>query len=314
MHTLNYYNEEQIAQRLNYPLLLQTLQKAFQSYSQAPARYHHQLNDNAENSPELLLMPAWTDKIISVKLATIFPNNSDLGLPTIAGVILLFDGKTGIPLAILDAGEITARRTAAASALASSYLSRSDAKKLLIVGTGRLVSYLAEAHNNVRSLTHIAIWGRDKNKAEQALMTLPVALREQCQCTIVEDLALAAAEADIISTATRSTTPLIKYSWLSSGTHLDLVGGYRPDMREVDDNCVSMASLFADSKEGVLAEAGDFIQPINKGLISASSIKADLYDLCRGLHKGRADDNEITLFKSVGNSLEDLSASSIMIE
>lgn len=120
-------------------------------------------------------------------------------------------------------------------------------------------------------------------------------------------------EADIISTATRSTQPLIQGSWLLPGQHLDLVGGYRTDMREVDDDSVRRASIFVDTHEGALTEAGDIVQPIEAGVIEAISISAELSDLCRGRHNGRTDDDEITLFKSVGTAIEDLAAASLVL-
>lgn len=310
--SLPYYDRETVKSKLEYPALISRLNLAFQKNNNNPLRSHLKLSDIGNRSSELLLMPAWNNQVISIKIVTIFPDNKEL--PAISGVILIFDAKTGLPLATIDAGEITAKRTAAASALASSFLSRNNSKRLLILGTGRLVPYLAEAHSYIRDLSTISIWGRDTKKAEKTANSIPDSIKNKCQINVVQNLKEEVVKADIISTATRSTAPLIKKEWISSGTHLDLVGGYRKDMREVDDETIKMASIFVDTKVGVIAEAGDIIQPIEKGIISIKDIKADFYDLCQNKHKGRATREEVTLFKSVGCSLEDIVASSLIVD
>lgn len=253
-------------------------------------------------------MPAWDDAALMIKLVTLCPGNPSNGLAANSGVVVLFDGKNGHPLAMLDAGELTARRTAAASALASRYLSREDADSLLIVGTGRLVNYLIAAHMTVRPIKHIRVWGRQSDSAVAAVENIKPVLAAGVSCEAVMDLSSAVYSSDIISAATRATEPLIKGEWFAPGTHLDLVGGYRPDMREVDSHGIQRSIVFADTIEGVLAEAGDIIQPINDGDIGRDHIRAELADLCCCRHKGRANADEVTLFKSVGTAFEDLVA------
>ena len=254
----------------------------------------------------LLLMPAWVPGgHIGVKMVSVFPGNANRGLPAIFGSYLLSSGLTGELLAMFDGGELTARRTAAASALAASYLARPDADTLLVVGSGRLAGNLAQAHCAVRPIRRIIIWGRDPKKAEQTVREVRYLGLE---AEVGTDLQAACAEADIISTATLSQTPLIHGAWLKPGTHLDLVGAFKPSMRESDDEAVLKAKIFVDTRHGAMHEGGDIAQPLAAGIISADQILADLSELAGGTHPGRTDRDDITLFKSVGAALEDLAA------
>jgi ornithine cyclodeaminase len=292
--------------------LTSALAEMFRSGCEAPTRHHHDMEVPGEASATLLLMPAWLPgRYMGVKMVSVFPGNATRSLPSIYGTYLISSGLTGELLAIIDGGELTARRTAAASALASSYLSRQDASSLLVFGTGRLALNLAEAHAAVRPIKHVMIWGRDVAKAS--------ACAEQArhlgfEAEAVTDMEKACGEADIISCATLSTEPLVRGRWLKPGTHLDLIGAFKPSMRESDDDAVSLSSLFVDTRAGVLAEGGDIVQPIASGVISAASIRADLAELTRGQHPGRQSESEITLFKSVGASLEDLAGAIFALE
>ena len=204
----------------------------------------------------------------------------------------------------MDGRAITLWRTAAASALAAGYLAKPNASRLLIVGAGALAPYLIRAHATARPISEVEIWNRDASKAEHLAARLDGALRVRA----APDLEAAVRRADVISAATLSTEPLIKGAWLQPGTHVDLVGGFTPKMREADDDCVRKASVFADTRAGASKEAGDLVQPLQAGVITEKDIKGDLFDLCRGLHPGRARADEITFFKSVGTAIEDLAA------
>jgi ornithine cyclodeaminase len=163
----------------------------------------------------------------------------------------------------------------------------------------------------VRPISHVAIWGRAGDKAEQLAQVLS---RTGLQVTATTDLAASVAEADIVSCATLSERPLVSGKWLKPGAHLDLVGGFTPVMREADDVAVRRARVFVDTRGGALAEAGDIVQPIKAGIITAADVLADLFDLCAGRHAGRGGADEITLFKSVGTALEDLAAAQLVAE
>jgi ornithine cyclodeaminase len=250
-------------------------------------------------------MPAWRPgAALGVKIVTVFPDNARRALPSVCGTYLLLDAATGVPVAVLDGTALTLRRTAAASALAASYLARGDSAVHLMVGTGTLAPHLIAAHRAVRPIRETLIWGRDPAKAEALAANLAAS---GTAVVAVPDLAAAVATADVITCATLSAQPLVLGAWLKPGAHLDLVGGYRPDMREADDDAIRRARVFVDT-ETALHEAGDIVQPLRSGALAPEDIAGDLSCLARGTCDGRRAVDEITLFKSVGTALEDLAA------
>ena len=297
---------------LDYPSLIDGIDDAFRDRIEVPARYHHTVPVDGEAEGTLLVMPAWRrGDFLGVKVVTVFPGNRQRDLPSVMGSYLLLGGATGEPLALIDGPELTARRTAAASALASRYLSRADSRRLLMVGTGVLAPHLVRAHASARPIREVAIWGRTAANAERLARELDGG---DMRVSAVSDLEVAAGVADVISCATLATTPLIAGAWLRPGQHLDLVGGFRPDMREADDGAVKRATVFVDTRAGALEEAGDMVDPIGRGVITEEDVLGDLFDLARGRHPGRGGDDEITLFKSVGTALEDLAGARLAYE
>jgi ornithine cyclodeaminase len=254
----------------------------------------------------MLLMPAWTPgKSAGVKIVAVSPHNSEKNLPTIQGTYLYFDSQTGSIKAILEAKTLTNKRTAAASALASVFLSREDAAALLMIGTGSLAPDLIRAHCSVRPIKKVWIYGRSYEKALAVAEKLGA---ERFNIAAVDDLQQAVTTADIISCATISEKPLFPGKWLKPGQHLDLVGSYKPNMREADDETILRSSIFLDNYKGGLKETGDIVIPVQQGILDPKSIKADLFELCAESKPGRRSRMEITLFKSVGHALEDLAA------
>ncbi|MCF3642312.1 ornithine cyclodeaminase family protein [Rhizobium sp. TRM95111] len=295
---------DQTRDALPFPALIEALSAMFAGDCVMPVRHHHAVAVPGEEEATLLLMPAWQPGAhIGVKLVTVFPGNHRRALPAIFGSYLLSSGKTGELLAILDGGELTARRTAAASALAARHLARPDSRRMLMVGAGRLSLNLIAAHSAVLPIGTVGIWARDAAKAEA---TAAQARAQGFDAVAAPDLEAAARTADLISCATLSDRPLVLGDWLKPGTHLDLVGAFKATMRETDDTAVLRSSLFADTRAGVLGEGGDILQPLRAGLITADAIRAELRDLVTGAHPGRRSAGEITLFKSVGAALEDL--------
>jgi ornithine cyclodeaminase len=248
-----------------------------------------------------MALPAWEPgEAIGVKLVTIFPDNAARELPTVQAVVLLFDGETGSPLALIDGTELTYRKTAADSALGSRLLSRPDATNLLMVGAGGLAPHLIAAHRAVRpSIERVVVWNRNRDRAER-LVELDIADE------VAGDLETATGAADIVSTATRTVEPLIRGAWLRPGTHLDCVGAYLPDQREVDDRAVVRSELFVDSRLAAVHEAGDLVIPLAAGIIHESAIRADLWELCRDEHPGRSGPDAITMFENGGGGHLDL--------
>jgi ornithine cyclodeaminase len=279
----------------------------------APLRANHQIPVPGEPTGRLLLMPAWrVGRRLGVKLVTAFPGNAARNERAIGAVYVLFDARSGRPLAMFDGEEITARRTAGASAYVASRLARADARHLALIGSGRIASSLVEAHMHVRPIERVSLWSRTTEHAATVAATMAA---DGLPVTAVRDLEQAVRDADIVSCATLSTEPLVRGAWLRPGMHLDLVGAYNPRMRETDDAAIACADLIVvDTRDGALAEGGDLVAAIASGAIDASAVAADLADLARGAHPGRTRDDEITVFKSVGFSLEDLAAAEAVFD
>jgi len=297
---------------LDYPSLIDAIDLMFREGCCVPVRHHHSIATPDGLDPTLLLMPAWRQgDVIGVKIVTVFPENGAQDLPAVMGSYMLMDGANGTPLAMLDGAELTARRTASSSAVASRYLSRAESSTLLMVGTGVLSRHLIRAHAAVRPITDVMVWGRNPDKAAAVVGALA---DDGFSCRVVSDLATAVPEADIISCATLARQPLIQGDWLRPGQHLDLVGAFTPEMRESDDQCVIRARVFCDTREGATKEAGDLTDPIGRGVISMDDVLGDLFDLSAGRCTGRTGDGDITLFKSAGTALEDLAAAKLAFQ
>jgi ornithine cyclodeaminase/alanine dehydrogenase-like protein (mu-crystallin family) len=304
-----------VASHLPWPELLQALHSAFAATDlSTPTRGHYHMEGmGSASTPVLLSMPAWSPGLgVGVKLVAVYPDNYTLNLPSIHGLYVLMEGRSGRPQAVLDAGELTARRTAAASALASRFLSRPDSRTLLMVGTGRLSQYLPLAHAQVRPIKRVLVWGRSPAKAQESADALRAQGVNAEPVTALED---ACAQADIISCATLSKTSLLRGEWLRPGTHVDLVGAFTPQMREADDQVfLRAASVWCDTTAGGLAEAGDLIQALASGALVRNRIRGELADLCRADAPVARRDTDITIFKSVGAALEDLAAARLCLE
>lgn len=310
MDTIELISDIFIEQRCDFKQLIEELREGFASPSiQVPMRHHHDFpNPPEDKDSTLLLMPAFRPgKDLGVKIVTVSPNNGKYDLPAIQGTYIYLDAHKGNIKAILDAKSLTAKRTAATSALASSYLSREDASSLLMIGTGALAKNLIQAHASVRPIEKVYVWGRTPAKAQAVCDELADA---SFSCTAIDTIEDKISEVDIISCATLSPNPLVFGKWLKGGQHLDLVGAYKKDMREADDEAILKSSVFLDTYQGGLKESGDIVIPLTNGIITKEDIKADLFELCGNSKKGRTSEKEITYFKSVGHALEDLVAAS----
>jgi ornithine cyclodeaminase len=304
---LRFYSAADVARALDYRGLADALADAFARGAEVPLRHSHALA--AQDA--LLLMPAWSSAALGVKLVSVFPGNAARNAATVNAIYVLLDRESGAPRAVIDGEELTLRRTAAASALAARYMARDDASNLLLVGSGRLAPYMARAHCAVRpAITRVRVWGR----TDQHTQTTAQLLRDDgLPVEVAPDLEAAVREAHLITCATTSTRPLVHGAWLAPGTHLDLVGGFRPAMREADDAAVARARIVVDTYAGALAEAGDLVEPLARGVITRGSIVAELAQIVRGETAGRTSADEITLFKSVGTALEDLAAAELVV-
>ena len=284
---------------LPFERLVPALREAFARGAQVPPRQVLAIDGMTS-----LVMPAWAGARYGVKVVNIAPGNAARGLPGLHGAYLLFDATSGAPLALVDGDEITTRRTAAASALAASFLARANARTLLVVGAGRVARVLPAAYRAVRPIERVTVCARDAAKAAGLVAALGA---EGFDARAASDIGTAAGEADIVSCATLATAPVVRGAWLASGSHLDLIGSFTPAMREADDDCFADASLWVDTEEA-LAKSGDLLGPLARGVFAKEDVRGTLAALCRGEAAGRRRDSERTVFKSVGSALEDLAA------
>lgn len=310
---MRHFDRDATRQGLPLAPLVQALKRRFAQGCEVPPRHVHALSTaGGEPAGTVLIMPAWQPGgRLGIKTVNVFPANAAQGLPALQATYTLFDAGTGVPLAQMDGGEITARRTVAASALAASYLARPDARRLLVVGAGRLAGLVPAAMQAVRpSLQRVQVWNHRPAAAQALALDW---CRQGLQAEAVTDLEAAVRSADLISCVTLSPAALVHGAWLREGTHLDLVGSFTPAMREADGACLQRARVWVDTAEA-LAKSGDILQAVAEGAFDPASTVGTLAELCRGQCRGRESAGEITLFKSVGTALEDLAAAEMVFD
>jgi alanine dehydrogenase len=259
-----------------------------------------------DHSGVLGMMPGYAGKlgVIGIKAITVFHANSESGLPSHQGVVILFDAKHGQPLMLFDALEITAIRTAAASAVATKFLSVKNSSTLAIIGSGEQAKRHVEAIGLVRNIGQINIWSRNhpnaKALADQIISkhNIPVKVTATVQEAVIN--------ADIICTVTASKEPVVSGEWIAAGTHINAVGSSVPSARELDTATILKSKLFTDRYESLFKEAGDFLIPKNEGAVTDEHVIAEIGEVVSGIKKGREHDNEITVFKSLGIAAEDI--------
>ncbi len=252
---------------------------------------------------------AWSaDGDLGLKSVTVFPENTELDppRPSINGAFLLFDGKTGETSAVLDGAALTVWKTIGDSLLGARLLARHSSKTLLVVGSGTIASRIAPAYLSIfPAIEHVMIWNRTAARAEALAENLADQLSVKVEA--VSDLQRAVAQADIISCSTMTVEPILRGEWVKPGTHVDLIGAFRVDMREADDALLQKGSLYVDMRESTIGEIGELIIPMETGVISESDVLADFYDLAGDEIKGfRENKDEITIFKNGGGAHLDL--------
>lgn len=257
----------------------------------------------------VLSRAAWIkDKGIGVKTATIFPNNANQSpvIPSVHAIFTLFDDRTGIPLAIIDGKLVTKWKTAGDSVFGAKLLARPDSKVLTVIGAGAVAASIIDAYRALfPHLEKVQIWNRTFKKAQE--------LAKQKNAVAIKDLPEALSNADIVSSSTMSTASFIMGDWIKQGTHVDLIGAYRPDMREADDALLLKSRIFVDARETAIHDIGELAIPIKEGVITEEAIVADFYQLCNG-EAGRQTDKEITLFKNGGGAHLDLMTALYIME
>jgi ornithine cyclodeaminase len=293
---------------LDFAHLIPALRDAFAGEATVPPRHVHAVEAGSDRGT-VLIMPAWSEAgFLGIKTINIFPGNGARGLPGLHATYVLYDAHTGVPLAMMDGNEITAHRTAAASALGASFLARREARRLLVLGTGRVARLLPAAHAATRAIEEVWVW----NHRPEGAQALAAQWRgEGWNARAAADLEAAVRSADIVSCATLATSPLVKGEWLAPGSHLDLIGSFTPQMREADPACFAGARTFVDTEEAP-RKAGDLLDAFAAGTLARDALQATLADLCKGRRGGRASDTERTVFKAVGSALEDLAAATLV--
>ncbi len=309
---MQYIGADAVAAALPWPALIEAIESTLTDPGAfAPERTVHTVPvGDGRPDASLLLKPGWViGDVIAVKVVTFLPDNGTFGRPTVNGGVLLLDGSTGALIGACDGNELTARRTAAASAAAAKRLVRDDVRRLLVIGTGALAPMVAQAHGAVRSFDRIEVWGRSAAKAERVVTEL--VSEGMTGVTVSSDLDRSVREAEVISAVTAATEPLIAGALLAPGTHVDLIGGFTPTMREADDAVITRSAVWVDSRsDGILA--GDLAQPLSDGLLSPDDIVGDLVELIDGSCPGRNSPDQITVFKSAGIALEDVAAARLV--
>jgi alanine dehydrogenase len=309
---LLHLDAEQLAARLPRRALIDALERAFLGHTDVAPRQRHAIAVPGAQEASLLVMPAWRDAALGVKLVMVCPQNSSRGESTVHATYTLFDAVSGVPRATMDGSELTHRRTGAASALAARYLADENASHLLMVGCGAMAAHLIESHAAVRPIREVRIWGRNAQRARALAAKLAHAAPDYL-IEATEDLESAARWADIVSCATLAISPLVHGAWLRPGQHLDLVGSFRPDMREADEEALRRADIYVDTREGALRESGELVQAMANGVLAPEDIRGELRDLVMGSAAGRTGGQQVTLFKSVGTAIEDLAAAQLAL-
>ena len=302
-----FVTKDRIASLLPMEECIEVMEKMFRSLAAGeclqPLRNIMRLPDG---NGVLGMMPGHAGKlgVMGIKVITVFHANSEDGLPSHQGIVILFDAKHGQPLMLFDALEITAIRTAAASAVATKILSRENSSTLAILGSGEQAKRHIEAMLLVRNIKQINLWSRNEKNAKQLANELSG--EYNIPVHIKKDVQQALRQADIICTVTSSKEPLVKGEWIAPGTHINAVGSSTPFARELDTAAIIRSKLFTDCYESLFNEAGDFLIPKKDGAVTDDHVKAEIGEVLTGSKKGRESNDEITVFKSLGIAAEDI--------
>ncbi len=257
----------------------------------------------------MLSRHAWIDGLgILVKTATVFPGNTVRDMPSVNGAVTLFDDMTGAPRALIDFSLVTRWKTAADSLLGALHLARPDSRSIAVIGAGVIAGMLIRAYAAAFPEARFTIWNRTPERARM----LSARLADLAPIDVADDLETAVRGADIVTAATMSTEPLIRGAWLRPGQHVDLVGAFRPDMREADDAALARARIFVDARATTIGEIGELVIPMKKGVIGEDDVIADFSDIAAGRFR-RTSPEEITLFKNGGGAHLDLMTAAYIV-
>ncbi|MGE0045537.1 MAG: ornithine cyclodeaminase family protein [Hyphomonadaceae bacterium] len=305
---MRFIDRGEVARRLTYEVCIPIVRAAMIALSRGETKQVLRSIVPLTDGRMLGVMPGamGPHSVFGAKLISVFSENFSKGLPSHQGVVVLFDAGTGAPICVLDAGEITAIRTAAASAVATDALARRDASRLALLGYGEQARTHARAIVKVREIRTISVWGRSGERARafgadmQAELGVPVTAADTARECV--------AEADIICTVTSAQSPVLEGAWVAPGAHVNIVGSGYAGPVEVDNALVQRARFIADSREGVLAQGAEFLSAKRAGLIGDGHIVADIGQVLAGDIAGRRNAEEITAYKSLGHIVQDLAS------
>lgn len=314
MYTFRYFSRQAVEVGVTMIEAIELMKEAFRSLSLGEAVVPLRVNlpQPAQNA-QTLFMPVYlpSAEALGVKMVTIFRDNPVQNLPLIHGMMLVMDGTNGQPLALLDAEYLTALRTGAASGLATDLLAHKEANVLAVFGTGAQARTQVEGVAAVRSLEKVLVFGRNSVIAEAFCHEMQVKTGLKMEPAQRPEQLL---EADIICTATTSNVPVFEHHHLKKGVHINGVGSYRPDAREIPGETMQAARIIVDQRTAAAAEAGDIVLPMKDGLLGKNSLLVELGEIVAGIKPGRSSDDEITVFKSVGNAAQDLAVASYLVK
>jgi ornithine cyclodeaminase len=305
---MRFIDREEVARRLTYDICIPIVRDAMIAFSAGETKQLLRSIIPLADGHLFGIMPGalGANKAFGAKLLTVFPENAAQGRQSHQGVIVLFEPDAGTPVGVVHAGEVTAIRTAAASAVATNALALSDAKHLAILGTGEQAATHARAISKVRALQSITAWGRSQNSAHafatkmQGELGIPI--------TVAPTAQQAVANADIVCTVTSASDPILKSEWVQPGQHINVVGSSHAGPAEIDNELVARARYFADSREGVLQQGAEFLRAKQAGLIDDTHILAEIGEVLAGTAEGRRSPEEITIYKSLGHIVQDLAS------
>jgi len=305
---MRFINREEVARRLTYEVCIPVVRQAMISLSKDETKQLLRSIIPLSEGRLFAVMPGamGARAVFGAKLISVFHENFARGMPSHQGLVILFDPETGAPICVVDAGEITAIRTAAASAVATDALARPDARRLALLGYGHQAATHARAIGKVRDLESIVVWGRSPERAQAFVNRMQAELAQPV--TAAGSVRDVVAEADIICTVTSASEPILKGAWVRPGTHVNVVGSGFAGPAEVDNDLVVRSRFIADSREGVLSQGAEFLRAKAAGLVGDEHIVAEIGQVLAGDIEGRRSPEEITVYKSLGHVVQDLAS------
>jgi ornithine cyclodeaminase len=302
-------NRESVASSLSHRECIEVLDAAMRAVSRGdtvmPLRQYLTIPGSRG---KFTLMPGYTGspRCFGVKIVSKFERAPDSPHGSHVGAVMVFSADEGLPVALLDGSELTAIRTAAASALATRTLARPDARRLAIIGCGTQARHHVAALLEVRAVERVLVWGRNRSRVEDFIARLP--LPGGVEVDAADSVEAAVAEADIVTTVTSAKTPVLRGAWLRPGTHVNLVGAAIREAAEADVETVRRSRFFVDYRESAMAQAGELLDAIDQGLVTAAHVAGEIGEVLAGQVPGRRSDTEITVYKSLGVAAQDLAA------